>query len=148
MCDKLLFSQRTFKCAAKRVGTGTMAVTTTELLSDRARVHIRCKRPWGVPDEHIVVEVPYESLRTLPRPPHMDHGQRIWGRSWEESLYIPSCRTTISFRFLTWQETDDCRMEALIGGPYLGQLRELAMLSNGTPKVQHLIAQHCASMPT
>jgi hypothetical protein len=122
-----------------------MAITSTELLSDRARVHIWCKGPWGVPDEYTVVEVLYESLRTLSGPPLMDHGDGIWGKSWEESLYIPTHKTTISFRFLTWQETDDCRMEALIGGPYLGQLKEFPMLSNGaqpSDKPRCLIAEH------
>jgi hypothetical protein len=108
-----------------------MAIVSTEFLSDRARVHIWCKDPWGVPDEHTVVEVLYDSLRTLPAPPLMDNGRGIWGKSWEESLYIPARHTTISFRFRTWQETDDCRMEALVGGPYLGQLKEFPMLSYG-----------------
>jgi hypothetical protein len=108
-----------------------MAITDTELLPDRVRVHIWCKAPWGVPDEYTVVEVLYASLRTLPGAPLMDHGHNIWGKSWEESLYIPTHHTTISFRFRTWQETDDCRMEALVGGPYLGQLKAFPMLSNG-----------------
>jgi hypothetical protein len=131
-----------------------MAVTKTELLSDRARLHIWCKGPWGIPDKYTMVEVLYESLRTLPGPPPMDDGFCEWGKSWEESLYIPARNTTISFRFLTWQETDDCRMEALVGGPYLGQLKEFAMLSNGGQasatkrQAQHLIAEHCASTPT
>jgi hypothetical protein len=136
------------------VATGTMAVTKTELLSDRARVHICCKTPWGVPDECTVVEILYESLRTLPKPPPMDHGPRIWGKSWEEAFYIPACNTTISFRFLTWQESDDCRMETLVGGPYLGQLREFARLTNGAQSsatnhpARRLISEHCVSTPT
>ena len=131
-----------------------MAVTKTELLSDRARVHICCKTPWGVPDECTVVEILYESLRTLPKPPPMDHGPRMWGKSWEESFYIPARNSTISFRFLTWQESDDCRMEALVGGPYLGQLRGFPMLSNGAesaatkPSVRYQIAEHCVSTAT
>ena len=84
----------------------------------------------------------------------MDDGPRIWGKSWEESFYIPARNCTISFRFLTWQESDDCRMEALVGGPYLGQLREVPMLSNGAQSaatkhpVRHLIAEHCVSTAT
>ena len=78
-----------------------------------------------------MVEVLYESLRTLSSPPLMDHGHGIWGKSWEESVYIPLHHATISFRFLTWQETDDCRMEALAGGPYLGRLRDFLMLAVG-----------------
>jgi hypothetical protein len=109
-----------------------MAITSTELLSDRARVHIWCKCPWGVDDVYTVLDVLYESLRELRAPPPMNHGHGVWGQSWEESVYIPARHATISFRFRTWQETDDCRMETLIGGPYLGQLRDFPILSNGS----------------
>ena len=100
-----------------------MSITNTEHLSDRARVHHWCKRPWGVADEYAVVEVLYASLPMLPRPPTLDHDYLGCQReAWEEVLYLPVCNVTISFHFARWEETDDCSMEALIGGPYLGKL--------------------------
>ena len=100
-----------------------MVITRTEFLADRVRVYYRCLTPWAAEDERAVVEVLHASLGTLPGAPPLDHGGGIWRESWEESVYIPGCKMTISFRFARWQETDDCRMEALIGGPYLGTLR-------------------------
>lgn len=100
-----------------------MAITNTEHLSDRARVHHWCKRPWGVADEYAVVELMYESLQTLQGPPPLDQGYHGCRReAWEELVYLPARDVTISFHFARWEETDDCSMEALIGGPYLGKL--------------------------
>jgi hypothetical protein len=102
-----------------------MAITETEFLDDRVRVHYNCIKPWATDDERAVVEVLHESLGTMAGAPPLDHGGGIWRESWEESVYIAGCKATISFRFARWQETDDCRMEALIGGPYLGTLGQL-----------------------
>ena len=96
-----------------------MAITHSEYLDDRVRVHTWCKRPWGVPDERRVVEVQYTALQTLSAPPPMDQGHGIWQECWDEEVYIPAHNVSISFRFSRWQEADDCRMEALIAGPYL-----------------------------
>ena len=99
-----------------------MAITSTEHLSDRARVHYWCKRPWGVADEYAVVEMMYESLPTLQSPPPLDQGHRgFQPQTWEGFVYLPEYDVTISFHFARWEETDDCSMEALIGGPYLGK---------------------------
>jgi hypothetical protein len=100
-----------------------MAIESAELLSDRVRVHYWCKRPWGSPDEVAVVEVLHEAIRTLPAPPpSLAFGRGQYRRCWEESVYIPAQNVTISLHFAEWQETDDCMMEGLIGGPYLGKL--------------------------
>jgi len=126
-----------------------MAITITEFLTDRVRVHCCCKMPWGVPDNHVVAEVSYASMGGLPAPPLMNEGHGIWRDCWEESVYIPACEATVSFRFATWQETDDCRMETLIGGPYLGALGPFLMPHSPemAPAVirlpQPLIAEHC-----
>jgi hypothetical protein len=96
-----------------------MAITKTEFLRDRMRVHYCCTRPWGTPDEYAVVEMTYESLRTLPPSPSLDHGPGEHRETWEESVYIPTQRLTVSFHFAEWEETDDFRMQVLVGGPYL-----------------------------
>ena len=95
-----------------------MAITKTEFLADRLRVHFFCPRPWGSKDEYGVVEVLYETIRTLPPIP-MDEGYLRSRDVWEESVYVPGLHVTVLFRFAKWQETDDCQMHALVGGPYL-----------------------------
>lgn len=95
-----------------------MAITSTEFLTDRARVHFFCPRPWGTSDEYGVVEVPYATISALPGLP-VDHPHGLFRQAWEESVYVPAAQATIQFRFEKWQETDDCRMEGLVGGPYL-----------------------------
>ena len=99
-----------------------MTITQSEFLSDRVRVHYRCKLPWGVEDEDAVYEITHKSIRKLSSPAPLKHGRREWGESWEESVYVPGCHVTISFQFARWQESDDCCMEGLSGGPYLGKL--------------------------
>jgi hypothetical protein len=99
-----------------------MAITSTDFLKDTARIHYWCKRPWGTPDEYAVVEVPYESIRALPHPPSLDHGQGGDREAWEESVFIPLHNLTVSLHFTQWEETDDFRMQAFLGGPYLGTL--------------------------
>lgn len=96
-----------------------MAITNTEFLKDRMRVHYCCKRPWGTPDEDALLDVTYESLPTLPPSPSLDHGPGGPRETWEELVYIPTEKLTVSFHFAQWQETDDCRMQAFVGGPYL-----------------------------
>jgi len=100
-------------------------ITHSELLNDKVRVHYSCLRPWATDDERGVVEVLHESIPALPRPPSLEQGHGVWREVWEETIAVPACAVTISFHFARWQETDDCRMEALIGGPYLGQLNPL-----------------------
>ncbi len=95
-----------------------MAITKTEFLIDRLRVHFFCPRPWASGDEFGVVEVPYENIRALTTIP-LDEGHGEFREAWVESVYVPSLRVTVLFRFAKWQETDDCRMEGLVGGPYL-----------------------------
>jgi hypothetical protein len=103
-----------------------MRITDTEFLFDRVRVHYTCKRPWGVPDEYAVMEVRYDSLDTLPSPPPVTCGPNECREVWEESVYIRTHHATVSFHFAEWEETDDFRMQALIGGPYLGKLNAVA----------------------
>lgn len=111
-----------------------MAITSTELLSDRARFHYCCKRPWGVEDEYAIVELMYESLAALPGPPPLNHGYHGCRRdTWEELVYLPARDVTISFHFARWEETDDCSMEALIGGPYLGKLASVPSNASTQP---------------
>jgi hypothetical protein len=99
-----------------------MSITHTEHLHDRTRVHLWCKRPWGVADEYGTVELMYESLSALQSPPPLDHGFDGCSReTWEEFVYVPERDVTISFHFARWVETDDCSMESLVGGPYLGK---------------------------
>jgi hypothetical protein len=105
-----------------------MAITSIEHLSDRVRVHYWCKRPWGVTDEHAVVELLYASLPTLQSPPPFGQGtQGLHQETWAESVYLLAHSVTISFHFARWEETDDCSMEALTGGPYLGKPAAAAM---------------------
>jgi len=94
------------------------AITATEFLSDCVRISYFCHRPWGSADEHAVIDLPYASLRDLPAP-SADHGHGEFRETWEESVYVPPCDATVILRFAKWQETDDCRMEGLVGGPYL-----------------------------
>ena len=101
-----------------------MAITSTEFLRDSVEVHYWCKRPWGVPDEYAVMDVPYESLSKLPCLPPLSH-RRDGGRDvWEEWVDVPARNVRVSFHFARWEESDDCSMEALIGGPYLGKWGE------------------------
>jgi hypothetical protein len=110
-----------------------MAITNTEHLSDRVRVHHWCKRPWGEADDYAVVELLYESLHSLPAPPPLDHGYHGCRRdTWEEFVYLPTQDVTVSFHFARWEETDDCRMEALIEGPYWGKLAATATAAKPT----------------
>ena len=95
-----------------------MAITKTEFLNDRLRVHFFCPRPWGSDDEYSVVEVAYETIHEL-SPIPVDQGHGDFREVWEEAVYVPDLQVTLVFRFAKWQETDDCRMEALVGGPYL-----------------------------
>ena len=95
-----------------------MAITKTEFLTDRVRMSYCCARPWGTTDDYEVLEVPYGAITGLPGLP-LDHGHGEFRAVWEEGVYIPACKATICFRFAKWQETDDCRMEGLVGGPYL-----------------------------
>ena len=112
-----------------------MVITHTELLSDRARFHYCCKRPWGVEDEYAIVELMYESLPTLSCPPPLGHGyQGCHRETWEEFVYLPARDVTISFHFARWEETDDCSMEALIGGPYLGKLASASLTASTEPE--------------
>lgn len=95
-----------------------MAIIKTEFLTDRLRMYYCCARPWGTADEYEVLEVAYGALTSLPGLP-LDHGHGEFRTVWEEQVFIPACKTTICYRFAKWQETDDCRMEGFVGGPYL-----------------------------
>lgn len=94
------------------------AITKTDFLPASVRVHFFCHRPWGTDDERSMVELPYADIRALPVLP-VDDGHGEFRETWEESVYIRSADVTVYFRFAKWQETDDCRMEAMVGGPYL-----------------------------
>ena len=102
----------------------TRAITKTEVLTDSVRIYFSCRRPWGSDDERSVVELPYAALHDLPVL-SADHGHGEFRETWEEFVYIRTPdvtpNVTIVFRFAKWQETDDCRMEALVGGPYLAK---------------------------
>lgn len=93
------------------------AITKTEFLTDSVRVCFCCRLPWGTSDERSAVDLPYAAISALPVLP-TDHGHGEFRETWEESVYIPTGNVTVVFRFAKWQETDDCRMEALVGGPY------------------------------
>lgn len=101
----------------------TPAITRTEFLPDSVRVHFFCHRPWGMMDEQSMVELPYAGVRALPALP-ADHGHGEFRGTWDESVYLQAAKLRIIFRFVEWQETDDCRMEALLGGPYLARAGE------------------------
>jgi hypothetical protein len=93
------------------------SIRQVEFLSDRLRVHFHCPRPWGVADENGVQEVLFAAIPALPcLPEDLAHGE--FREAWEEAVPVPTLGTTLVFRFARWQETDDCRMTALIGGPY------------------------------
>jgi len=94
------------------------AITKTEFLPDSVRINFFCRRPWGTNDERSVVELQYAAIRGLPALP-TDHAHGEFRETWEESVYVPAVKVTLLFRFAKWQETDDCRMEGLVGGPYL-----------------------------
>lgn len=96
------------------------AITRTEFFADRVRVYFLCHRPWGTSDERTIVNLAYADIRALPVLP-VDHGHGEFRETWDESVYLQPPDATIIFRFVTWQETDDCRMEALVGGPYLAR---------------------------
>ena len=65
-----------------------------------------------------MVEVLYNTIPTLPSLTSDEiHGD--FREVWIESVYVPDLRVTVLFRFAKWQETDDCRMQALAGGPFL-----------------------------
>src|SRR6185436_18843548 len=103
----------------------TRAITKTDVLADRVRVYYFCRRPWGMDDERSVVELPLAAIPALPVVP-TDHGHGEFRETWEEFVYVRTPKSmpdvTIVFRFAKWQETDDCRMEALVGGPYLAKM--------------------------
>jgi len=103
----------------------TRAITKTEVLTDSVRIYFSCRRPWGTADERSVVELPLAAIPALPVMP-TDHGHGEFRETWEEFVYIRTPKAmpdvTIVFRFAKWQETDDCRMEALVGGPYLAKV--------------------------
>ena len=94
------------------------AITKTEFWTDSVRIYFSCQRPWGTSDERSMVELPYDAIHALPVQP-TDHGHGEFRETWEESVYIQIVNVTVYFRFAKWQETDDCRMEALVDGPYL-----------------------------
>ena len=96
----------------------TKAITKTVFLTDSVRIYFSCQRPWGTNDERSMVELQYAAVPALPVQP-TDHGHGEFRETWEESVYIRTANVTVYFRFAKWQETDDCRMEALVDGPYL-----------------------------
>jgi hypothetical protein len=108
------------------------AITRTEFLPDCVRVHFFCHRPWGMLDEQSMVELPYAGIPALPALP-MDHGHGEFRETWDEAIYLRPPNATIIFRFVEWQETDDCRMEALLGGPYLAPAGETGGGNNLNP---------------
>jgi len=93
-------------------------ITKTEFFTDRMRIHFFCRRPWGTADEYEKLEILYTDIPGLPGLPS-DDGHGEFREIWEEQVHIPACNATICLRFAKWQETDDCRMEGLVGGPYL-----------------------------
>jgi hypothetical protein len=98
-------------------GPAPVSITQVELLSDRLRVHFHCQRPWGTADEDGVREVLLSSISALPCV--SAEGARGASRdAWEEAVPVPTLGVTLLFRFAQWQETDDCRMVGLVGGPY------------------------------
>ena len=99
------------------------AINRTEFLPDSVRIHFFCHRPWGMMDEQSMVELAYAGIPALPALP-ADHGHGEFRETWDESVYLQSAKLRIIFRFVEWQETDDCRMEALLGGPYLARSGE------------------------
>jgi hypothetical protein len=96
----------------------TKAINKIEFLTESVRVYFSCHRPWGEGDEQTMVEVPLAAIPALPGLPQ-DHGHGEFRQVWEETVAIPELKAAVLFRFVAWQETDDCRMEALVGGPYL-----------------------------
>lgn len=97
----------------------SMAITRTEFLNDRVRVHYCLKRPRGEPDKNGVVEVLFDSIFTLPLAPTIGgSGQDDRDETWEELVSVPACNVILSLQFQEWQETNSCRMQALVGGPF------------------------------
>jgi hypothetical protein len=116
-------------CGGQPLPAPAHVIICSELLNDKIRVHYRCIRPWATEDERGIAEVPWEAIPALPGPPPMEQGGGVWREVWDESVDVPAFDVTIFFRFARWQETDDCRMEALIGGPYKGTLAPLDQAS-------------------
>jgi hypothetical protein len=94
-----------------------VSITHVELLDDRLRVYFHCQRPWGAVDEDGVREVMLADIAALPCLPE-DCGHGEFREAWEETVPVPALGVMLIFRFAQWQETDDCRMAGLGGGPY------------------------------
>jgi len=94
-----------------------VSITRVEYLADRLRVHFHCQRPWGAADEDGVREVLLAAIPALPcLPESIAQGESR--EAWEEAVPVPTLGVTLLFLFARWQETDDCRMVGLVGGPY------------------------------
>ena len=100
------------------VASRTTMISNVELLPDRVLIHYWCKQPWSSPDTRGVVDVPYATLDHLPTPPLLAVFQEECRDVSEEGVWISRESAFICLHFAEWQETDDCTMQALIGGPY------------------------------
>ena len=95
------------------------------LLSPRTEWPVIDAEPATVASLYTGYIMPLAAIPALPVMPP-DHGHGEFRETWEEFVYIQTPQAmpdvTLVFRFAKWQETDDCRMEALVGGPYLAKV--------------------------
>jgi hypothetical protein len=96
----------------------TTMISNVEFFPDRVLIHYWCKQPWNSQDARGVVDVTYAGLDHLPTAPLLAVFQQECRDVSEEAVWIARESAFICLHFAEWQETDDCTMQALIGGPY------------------------------
>jgi hypothetical protein len=91
-----------------------MAIEEIIELEDKVKIKFHLVNGCRIPDEFPEIEVKYEDVLSLPKPPELGGDN-----PWSETIYLKKLDKTISFHFDEWLETAYASMQGIRGGPFL-----------------------------
>jgi hypothetical protein len=98
------------------------AITQSEELGDRVRIHFHFDKPDGIPHYNGTREILYADISNLPEEPNLpkDISPALQCTEyWRETISVIRISKKIAYHFTEWQENARCREQDFQGGPYL-----------------------------